>query len=359
MDSLFATYASSDEEDNNPQPQPSSKPSLSLFNSLPKPKPQSSSFLPPPKSSPFPQKQHDSSSSTPSPNPSSSAIFSILPPPKSETTPNFPLPTPNPKRVVQFRPPVPIPPPNVDDDEEEDEEDEEERDRKRQRQLGQDVSVKSFLSRMPTPKNSGLGALPPSLGSGRRSIVETEGPTSAPVSSEINRVDNEVGFGSDVGSNQQNLAGESSYEADQIQGYVNYDAYGGSSSGYEGYDNSNWYNAASSGEMASTAAVRGAEGFASLGGRRRKDQPPAEIIEVKQDELMKNRPKEDKSKLTGLAFGPSYQPASTKGKPSKQHKRKHQISALYFDMRQKESELSERRAKGFLTKAETQAKYGW
>ncbi|RVW16190.1 hypothetical protein CK203_074313 [Vitis vinifera] len=52
-------------------------------------------------------------------------------------------------------------------------------------------------------------------------------------------------------------------------------------------------------------------------------------------------------------------PVSTKGKPTKLHKRKHQIGSLYFDMKQKEMELSERRAKGFLTKAETQAKYGW
>lgn len=51
--------------------------------------------------------------------------------------------------------------------------------------------------------------------------------------------------------------------------------------------------------------------------------------------------------------------SSAKGKPSKLHKRKHQIGSLYFDMKQKEMELSERRAKGMLTKAETQAKYGW
>uniref|UniRef100_A0A803M8E7 Proline-rich protein PRCC n=2 Tax=Chenopodium quinoa TaxID=63459 RepID=A0A803M8E7_CHEQI len=226
---------------------------------------------------------------------------------------------------------------------------------------------------MPTPKNSGqnsLGALPPSLGAGRRSIVETEGPMSVSGSSEVNGVNSEVGFDPNVGSNQQNLVEESynynygvGVAGDQSQGYANYDAYGSSSSdyngGYQGYDSSNWYNGASAEEMASTMAVSGVDSFASLGGRRRKDQPPAEIIEVKQDELMKNRPTEDKSKLTGIAFGPSYQPASTKGKPSKQHKRKHQISALYFDMKQKEMELSERRAKGFLTKAETQAKYGW
>ncbi|KAK9664750.1 hypothetical protein RND81_14G065100 [Saponaria officinalis] len=45
----------------------------------------------------------------------------------------------------------------------------------------------------------------------------------------------------------------------------------------------------------------------SGGGKRRKDQVPAEILEIKQDGLMKNRPTEDKSKLTGMAFGPAYQ----------------------------------------------------
>lgn len=55
------------------------------------------------------------------------------------------------------------------------------------------------------------------------------------------------------------------------------------------------------------------------------------------------------------------QPAASsgKGKPSKLHKRKHQIGSLYHDMRQKEMELAERRSRGLLTKKETQAKYGW
>ncbi|EPS59735.1 hypothetical protein M569_15073, partial [Genlisea aurea] len=98
--------------------------------------------------------------------------------------------------------------------------------------------------------------------------------------------------------------------------------------------------------------------FEIPGKRGRKDAFPTTIIEVKQEELMKNRPREDQSKLTGIAFGPSYQPASAKGKPTKLHKRKHQIGSLYFDMRQKESELAERRARGFMTKAQTQGKYG-
>jgi proline-rich protein PRCC len=44
-----------------------------------------------------------------------------------------------------------------------------------------------------------------------------------------------------------------------------------------------------------------------IGGKRGRRDAPMEILEVNQAELMKNRPREDKSKLTGLAFGPSYQ----------------------------------------------------
>ncbi|KAL7602828.1 hypothetical protein Lser_V15G19933 [Lactuca serriola] len=95
-------------------------------------------------------------------------------------------------------------------------------------------------------------------------------------------------------------------------------------------------------------------------GKRGMNEIPHKIIEVSQDELMKNRPREDQVKSTGIAFGASYQSASSgKGKPTKLHKRKHQIGSLYFDMRSKEMELAERRSKGFLTKAETQAKYRW
>lgn len=94
--------------------------------------------------------------------------------------------------------------------------------------------------------------------------------------------------------------------------------------------------------------------------KRGRNQIPSNVIEVKQDELISNRPREDQAKLTGIAFGPSYQPVSSgKDKPTKLHKRKHQIGSLYFDLKQREMELAERRAKGQLTKAETQAKYGW
>ncbi|CAI9267243.1 unnamed protein product [Lactuca saligna] len=123
-------------------------------------------------------------------------------------------------------------------------------------------------------------------------------------------------------------------------------------------------------EISKAAAI---QNITRVPGKRGRNEIPHEIIEVSQDELVKNQPQEDQFKSTGIAFGSSYQnctysllfyiifqPASSgKGKPTKLHKRKHHIGSLYFDMRSKEMELAERRSKGFLTKAKTQAKYGW
>ncbi|KAK6145169.1 hypothetical protein DH2020_021989 [Rehmannia glutinosa] len=155
-------------------------------------------------------------------------------------------------------------------------------------------------------------------------------------------------------------ANAGSYEAvDYSYGngeHVDYTTYGGSHGDYSNntqYEN-NWANATALPEVSGVV-----ENALQVPGKRGRKDAPQEIVEVKQDELMKNRPREDQVKLTGIAFGPAYQPTSTKGKPTKLHKRKHQIGSLYFDMRQKEMELAERRAKGHLTKAQTQAKYGW
>lgn len=137
--------------------------------------------------------------------------------------------------------------------------------------------------------------------------------------------------------------------------YGNYDGYGGYA-GYEQQYGNDWVGG--SGTVVPTIPATGVSEI-KVGKKRGRNEVPTEIIEVKQDELMKNRPREDQAKLTGIAFGPSYQPVSTKAKPTKLHKRKHQIGSLYFDMKQKEMELAERRSRGFLTKAETHAKYGW
>ncbi|GKV00307.1 hypothetical protein SLEP1_g13019 [Rubroshorea leprosula] len=434
MDSLLANYASSDEEEDQkpPSTEPlSSTPSRasSLFSSLPQPKSSALfSSLPQPKQ---PQKiptttvpigdaddveeglsekgakfsrvvdnreEEEEKGSNPT------SLFSSLPQPKSQNPqqPDSSLGSSqsNPKRVVQFKPPI-IPTPNKFEDDEDDEDDEEEERRRRRESESsrQGPSVTSFLSSIPAPKNSVTLGVLPSSGSGRRSIIETEVPAS---SSSSFKAENESGTDHKVVNyastnlNSENNVNYSNYESSIDQntgssvdnaGYGNYESGFSQNVDYSGYgsyqpsadQNVGSYDAASYGSYegyvsnygqsennwvdGSAAMVPETIGVSDIGmqlpRKRGRNELPTEIVEVKQDELMKNRPREDQVKLTGIAFGPSYQPASTKGKPSKLHKRKHQIGSLYFDMRQKETELAERRAKGFLTKAETQAKYGW
>ncbi|KAJ1278132.1 hypothetical protein BS78_04G055900 [Paspalum vaginatum] len=443
MDSLLASYASSDDEADEapparaPAPTPASarggearaKPPTAfsggsgsgggIFSSLPQPKSASLfTSLPAPKSAPAP-------------------AFSSIPAPKA--------PGGNPKRVVQYRP-QPIRQPTGDSS------DDEEDDAKRRRASTAEARlppvpagsgpVSSFL---PPPKHSlGLGA-----GSGagaRRSAIDTDAPerpnlgagvpsssvanTGAPDRPEIDASDDDDSEGSGSEDDMPAPEQEGHEEQQSLSAGVGeqqqqaYDAGAGSTSGYEAYAwdpnyyaqygaNYGWDPSASAnyvdgaqyaaygGEQSGgyvhshggehgggyehvVAAPYGVDYTAGyghdvaatalppvqepvlppemgrIGGKRGRNDTPAQILEVNQAELMKNRPKQDKSKLTGLAFGPSYQPApSAKGKPSKLHKRKHQIGSLYFDMKSKEMELAERRSKGILTKAETQAKYGW
>uniref|UniRef100_A0A5B6YR13 Putative proline-rich protein PRCC n=1 Tax=Davidia involucrata TaxID=16924 RepID=A0A5B6YR13_DAVIN len=367
------------------------KPSSSLFSFLPEPK--SSSIF-----SSLPPKTHQSDSqdltnpAIPSsslfsslPQPKSSSISSSLPPPKIHQSDTQALPNlsssssgPNPKRVVQFRPPINLSLLKSRDDEDDDDDDEyEEKQRKGSKEFIQTSSVKSFLSSIPAPKNSvALGALPSSVGSGRRSIIEADVPAS---NNDGIRTENEVSVNSNFGSYEgQWIDGSSSNSLGTVSGSSEYtvgDGGGGDASywgsanedhvnygGYENYGNyghyeSNWVDGPATTPTPDMSAI--AESVMRVPGKRGRNEVPLEIVEVKQDELIKNRPRVDQAKLTGIAFGPSYQPVSTKGKPTKLHKRKHQIGSLYFDMRQKEMELAERRSKGFLTKAETQAKYGW
>ncbi|KAK9931448.1 hypothetical protein M0R45_018723 [Rubus argutus] len=377
MDSLLANYASSDDEDKPPPAPPKPKQDQdsrsSLFSSLPKPKP-SSLFpsLPTPKQT---QLEEDDQDSKPP-----SSVFSSLPAPKSQI-PNKPIT--NPKRVVQFTPPINPYFANssqLDEDDDDDEEEERRRRKASEASSAQPLSVTSFLSAIPAPRNSatlgvssGLGS---GSGSGRRAIVETESVDS--------KVESDVGV-------DQNIASYANPQSNFDQNAVNYEAYGGyetyqygidqnadsgahlqagisgsdasSYGNYNGYGGYSGYGGNHGNEWVDGSAtpVMGMPGETGIkvSGKRRRNDVPTEILEVKQDELIKNRPKEDQAKLTGIAFGPSYQPVSTKGKPTKLHKRKHQIGSLYFDMKQKEMELQERRSKGFLTKAETQAKYGW
>ncbi|KAI3749730.1 hypothetical protein L2E82_20346 [Cichorium intybus] len=437
MDSLLATYASSDEEEDQQQPQQQPRkqdqPSQSnfpsqhaskfggkFFSSLPPPKSELSNpplqTLTTPSTSSLkskfsqPQSGYNSSSAV--------SLFSSLPQPKTERSDPFSL-APKPKKVIQFRPPVISK--VVDDDEDEDESDAKEEQKKKDDFIPQAPSVKSFLSSIPAPRNSGsLGALPSSAGMGRRSILESEVPAlsnSNAVKETVNKASDDqvkydnTSFAATDHSSNANFSSESYVNYDNTySGYPNTDSnenanvvttsadyasydysnYGGyenvqtdhSSYGpapptsndhanynsYEGYSDygntgqyeSKWIDRSSGDMQPEISGVAAIQNMTRVPGKRGRNEIPTEIIEVNQDELMKNRPREDQVKSTGIAFGPTYQPAASgKGKPTKLHKRKHQIGSLYFDMRSKEMELAERRSKGFLTKAETQAKYGW
>ncbi|KAF5456393.1 hypothetical protein F2P56_025882 [Juglans regia] len=327
MDSLLANYASSDEEEvedhHQPQPQPKSvnPKTSSFFSSLPQPKSSSLSLT-------LPQPKPKQPSSLP-PNPL------ILHQDPHQPISNTSSSEPKAKRVVLFKPP--IAPSSFKSTEIDDEDDDEEKERRRRKELestaAQTPSVQSFLSSIPAPRNSATLGVIPSSGTGRRAIVETDAPASNWGGS---RPEDDSGADPNLGNNS-----------------VDSDSYASFDSGIDQTHESNWTDRPLP-EKPGTGEIG-----VRVPGKRGRIEVPTEIVEVKQDELMKNRPREDQVKLTGIAFGPSYQPVSTKGKPTKLHKRKHQIGSLFFDMKQKEMELSERRSKGFLTKAETQAKYGW
>ncbi|KAK2646211.1 hypothetical protein Ddye_021406 [Dipteronia dyeriana] len=373
MESLLANYASSDDEEESAFPTTKAS---SLFSSLPQPK----QLLKNPKTETHQQDSNKPASNSTKP----SSIFNSLPQPKSET----PKPSTT-KRVVKFMPPISKS--NSIDDEDNDDEDDEEKERnnrKESRYVDQSSSVTSFLSSIPAPKSSStLGVLPSGSGSGRRSIIETEVPALSSsglrANSEsstdqigVNYASYDSGSGQSVGNyanyevgNHQGVENYANYEvgSDQNVGnYINYDSYhsgidqnmqSSDSSSNVNYGGYNGYG--DHGQYGSATMMQETAGVVAVPRKRGRNEIPDDIVEVKQDELMKNRPREDQAKLTGIAFGPSYQAVSTKGKPSKLHKRKHQIGSLYYDMRQKETELTERRSKGFLTKAQTQAKYGW
>ncbi|MCH96994.1 proline-rich protein PRCC-like, partial [Trifolium medium] len=93
-------------------------------------------------------------------------------------------------------------------------------------------------------------------------------------------------------------AGASTGTVSNDDGYASYGAYGDSGQ----YENK-WIDRSVPTEEVSEIS----ESVLKFTGKRGRKDVPVEVIEVKQDELMKNRPTEDKAKLTGLAFGPSYQ----------------------------------------------------
>ncbi|XP_052185537.1 uncharacterized protein LOC127797073 [Diospyros lotus] len=409
MDSLLANYASSDEEAPGPghlrsqnpdhpsesagrRSPPSSKIFSSLFSSLPPPK----SHLPIPTdlSSTKPttnQEEEEEEEEEEEPQsgqlePESYPVFSSLPQPKfRDALLNPPVSSPNPEKKIVVQLKLPINPliiksgaGNVDDDED----DGGREVKKREKSITQPSSVKSFLSSIPAPKNSSsaLGAAPTASGSGRRSILEANLPAST--SKAFGTESTKTGANPDVWSydgqwpsassgDLGNSCSEYAVANSDASGWAtanaNYENYyshpnHGSYDDYGQYEHESNWGDGSTAMMPSGSEILGneaGESLAKISGKRGRNGVPREIVEVKQDELIRNRPREDQVRLTGMAFGPSYKPVSTKGKPTKLHKRKHQIGSLYYDVKQKEMELAERRSKGLLTKAQTQAKYGW
>lgn len=329
MDSLLANYASSDEEeveDHQPQPQTKSidPKTSSFFSSLPQPKSSSLSLnLPQPK----PKKP---SSLPPKPL--------ILHQDPHQPIPNTSSSEPKAKRVVLFKPP--IAPSSIKSTEiyDEDDDEEEEKERRRRKELestaAQTPSVKSFLSSIPAPRNSATLGVIPSSGTGRRAIVETDVPASNWGGS---RPEDDSGADPNLGNNSVDSDSYASFDSgiDQtVWNYnLNYDTYPNYQSGIDqnaivdpqsqyvtrtvdnfNYgDDQSYANYGDYGQHESnwTEPVLEKPGTGETGvrvtGKRGRIEVPAEIVEVKQDELMKNRPREDQVKLTGIAFGPSYQ----------------------------------------------------
>lgn len=345
-----------------PKGESNSSSSSSIFTALPPPK-NDNSYLPSPSPS-LKTQQNDV------PKAASSSLFSSLPPVKSRS--GFSLPPPknkSGKRVVEFKPPL-----NTALLENPDDEEKNERASKKRATLGDSAAPAGGLTALlPPPKNDNvLGA--GGAHTGRRFFLETapsthQSPTT--IDTDI-REEPSLDVHHSVHSYSEGaitpLQNDYYYPAVPPSQGADFGSPGGAAWSYGNHlpqpcppQEVAYVEVNEPMQVAQPVWAGASSSFGKADERKRgRNQIPSNVIEVKQDELMSNRPREDQAKLTGIAFGPSYQPVSSgKDKPTKLHKRKHQIGSLYFDLKQREMELAERRAKGQLTKAETQAKYGW
>ncbi|CAM6104938.1 unnamed protein product [Calypogeia fissa] len=331
----------------------------------------------------------------------SSSLFAKVPPPASSSTSKalfgkLPLPsTSKAKPVREFRPPINYALLETK------EEDDLEKSRKRSKLTKENDRAtepkvgEGLIAFLPPPKNSlGSGAALGGGGSqgGRRTVMETASDpynmareNAGDISRRVEKTELKaevpaVGVShSGYGAEPAVQSGEVSYgqpdggyydpqDGNAQQAYAPYEyGTGHAFSVGNGYGEQSWqypeanaYGAASQ-QSQGSAPVQVLAEVIKKERRKGRDEPPPQMIEVKQADLTGgSKVREDQMHTTGIAFGPNYKPAaSNKDKPSKLHRRKHQIGALYFDMKQNEMNLLDRRAKGNLTKAETQAKYGW
>lgn len=282
------------------------------------------------------------------------SMFSSLPQPNSQKL-QKPKSNPSssefqPKRVVLFKPPVNSSLLKLgEDDDDDDEEEEEIRRRKASQSSFQTPTVTSFLSSIPAPRNSATLGVMSSSGSGRRSILETDVPVSSSDDSNVvnisgstkkidlgtesydSVVNHSSGVEQNVANHREDYGNAATYNlgTEQIAwNYANIDSYGNyhcsvdqnvgetqsvsSASNasdygsYESYGNYGDYMQYGS-EPAYQPATADTEIAVKIPEKRRRNEIPSEIVEVNQDELIKNRPRQDQVKLTGIAFGPSHQ----------------------------------------------------
>jgi len=99
------------------------------------------------------------------------------------------------------------------------------------------------------------------------------------------------------------------------------------------------------------------EGFMRLRGHRKRGQPDIEIIDVSQADQL---PSPDEWMRKVLQESTEYQPSRKKGfMPSAQQRRKHQITYLAFQAKEREMELKNQWAQNRFTRHQTQSKYGF
>lgn len=323
----------------------SPSPSSSLFSSLPPPKSQ----LP---SQSLGDYEREDDGGKPSMQLPSSSIFSSLPPPKTSSSSTFSsLPAPrcesgnptnkpsleqNAKKVVHFT--LPLNPSMFISQETDEDDDEEDKGRKARKDASSSSTLKALSSMLPAPKNTLCIAPAQSLGASRRSSLQTDAP-SVNYPQEIKAEQEAASFANHSKccaeqsivagyetygsySAEQGISAYGSYKNDDrncaggvlnpvaissvdstyasIPTYTEWEQDNGNSFGYTNYMD-NWSN------VSSGAATSEIPDIGRIAGKRGRTDIPTEIMEVKQDELMKNRPREDQVKLTGIAFGPAYQ----------------------------------------------------
>lgn len=262
--------------------------STSIFSSLPPPKSSGTTIFVQEGGEFYKQKEKKSTKGS---------VFSSIPAPKLESTNSLRLEA-NPKKVVHFTPP--INPSYVDD-----KDDEEEESKKNNSIVEPSFNASSNLSSMlPAPKNS-LCLAPQSnssnMFSSRKSNLDTQLPaiSTAPVQQPIQDEPNQS-----YDSNWVGNVAQTAYVETSSSGYT---MDHGNVENYVGYEGFNWSTDVSVGTSTGASVPMEVHDLGRARGKRGRNEMPLEIVEVNQHELMKNRPRPDQGRLTGSAFGPSYQ----------------------------------------------------